>query len=122
MWGGAGILGLLIVFVIIMILMLKGPFERDPVTQVRTGVQQIDRSRDAACAANRKTITTNVTQMAVGDMGRTPPPDKIRKMVHQYQCPGGGVYRMDGEYLVFCTEHFPPPANIIQSLMEISAP
>lgn len=118
--GGAGMLGLLIVFVIIVVLLFKGSFEKDPVTQVRTGMDQIDKSRVAACAVNRMAINTNVAQMAVGNGGRTPPLDQIRRRVHQFRCPGGGVYRMDEEYLVYCTEHYPPAASIIQSLMRIT--
>lgn len=120
---GAAFLVIIIVVVIILVVVLwGGPLRRkSPQSQVTQAQHDLQRSRTSACLMNLRVAETEMTQIVIGNMGRPPTPEQVRKEIN-IQCPGNGVILMseDGEF--YCTEHKPPPPEILRSLMTIAEP
>ena len=116
---GFSVIMLLVVVVIIMVVLLVGPFKNDPVTGVNQAVNQIDRSADAACSINRDTIKTYVTNYQLYNPGPAPTLGLLKKINSGMpECPRGGIYLIGQDGTVYCTKHFPPPAQELQRLMK----
>ena len=117
---GFYIIGVLIVVVIIFILLFKGSFNRDPVTQVTQSQTQLDRSRDSACAFNRNAIRTDLTHLRIMNPDMKMNMEVVRRQINIPNCSGKGVYLLGPDGTVYCTEHFPPPAEQMQQMLQIT--
>jgi hypothetical protein len=120
--GWASILVILIVVVIIMIVLLNGILSQDPHTQVTQANKETERTREAACAMNRRAVETNLIPWQINHMGETPSVETLRELVHGNTCPSGGVFLMAKDGTVFCTKHLPPPAGEMKNLIKLYEP
>ena len=118
--GAWGIIGLLLVVVIIMIVMLTGPFSRDPVTEVTTAQTQIDRSQAVACSANRNTIITSLTAFRINNSSVPLDSPEARQSLNLPQCPEGGFYMIGPDGTIYCSVHSPPPAEQMQRMIQLT--
>lgn len=119
---GFYIIGLLIVIVIIMVVMLKGPFSSDPVTQVTQYEQSTNRAEEAACSMNRMSIGTDLTNWRIMNPGQAINMDIIRRSLRIPNCPGGGAYLIDKDGTIYCSVHTPPPAEMLASMVQLTEP
>lgn len=113
---GYVVIVLLVVVVIIMILVLKGPMETNPTTHVTQAQTYIDRSADVACGSNRSALATDLMQMRINNNGAAISTDMLLKFSNK-QCPKGGFYMIGRDGKIYCTKHFPPPADELQEFM-----
>ena len=111
---GAAMIGLLVVLVIIMVLMLKGPLRQDPVTGVTQAQTHIDKAGDAACAMNLQSLRTELQRIRIGSGGSLPSINILRRTSPgtTYKCPRDGKVQIDDQGNVYCVKHEPPPENV----------
>jgi hypothetical protein len=116
--GGAGLIGLILVMLIVMIVILSGPFHQDPATQVTQAQTQLDRTGEVSCEQNRNALRTNLIAMQAANPGMTPNMAILRKVMGPAitQCPRGGVYAIGPDGTVYCTRHFPPPPAVLAKI------
>ena len=119
---GFYMIGLLIVVVIILVVMLMGPFHSDPVTQVTQYEESTDRAKDAACTMNRMSIQTDLTNWRIQNPGQPLDMNILRRSLRIPVCPGGGVYLIGPDGTIYCTEHNPPPADMLASMVQLTEP
>ena len=106
---GAGIIGLLIVVVIMMILTIMF-FNPDEHTGKSAPKTYIDKAGNAACLANLTMAKTQIGMIQINSPGTVITTKMLEKMGNLPQCPDGGKYvYQNGE--LYCTKHFPPPAT-----------
>jgi hypothetical protein len=114
---GFYIIGILIAVAIIFILVGRGYFDKDPVTQKRQADLYIDNSKDSACTANRQVVASEITALSFST-GQRANIHVIRKKLAGKVCPGKGKYQVDAEGKVYCTEHSPPPEGAVVEDLE----
>ena len=119
---GGAIIALLVVLAIIFALIMLGPFSRDTETQVTQSQTYIDRSADVACAANRNAIKTNLTNLRMMNPGMPMDIELIKRRIPIPPCPGHGAYLIGPDGEVYCTKHFPPPAEMLEKMVTLSDP
>lgn len=108
---GFAILGILLALAIILI--LSGHyFTKDEASQKTYVETQIDKSTDAACAANRRTLEGSVSAWQVSHFNEQPTAEKLRKARYSVpRCPDGPEYIITPEGNVYCPVHYPPPGK-----------
>ena len=111
---GAAMIGLLVVLVIIMILMLRGPLRQDPVTRVTQAQQDIEKAGDAACAMNLQSLRTELQTIRINSGGALPSINILRrtKAGTAFTCPRAGKYQIDDQGEVYCAKHASPPDSV----------
>ena len=106
---GFYMIGLLMVLAIILILTGEGYFKKNAqgITQAQL---YTDRSRDSACAINRNQLKTKISMDIVNNMGQVPSKYTLQAKYanNSTKCPGEGVFSVDGQGAIYCSEHAPP--------------
>lgn len=116
---GSSILAILIVIAIILVIVMAGPMDFVPETQVTQAQNNIEKSADAACAVNRNSIRTDLTQMVILNNAQMPDIETLRQRFRQ-TCPRGGAYMLDPDSReLYCTQHYPPPAQLLTKLVTL---
>lgn len=121
---GFYLIGLLLVLLIIIVLMLKGPFGpgSDTKSQVTTAQMSLNRANTSVCASNRLTLQTNLINWRMTHLGETPTIEKIRQSgINISSCPHRGAYLLGPDGAVYCTEHNPPPAEQLSQMITLTA-
>jgi len=112
---GFTFIGLLIVLVIIMILVgnQMGGTNGNPSLQKIT----VDRSKNAACLANRTTIVTQFNMWAIDNPGRVPTVKDLEDgRINVPRCPEGGEYTILQNGGIHCTKHDEPIGDVIRKM------
>lgn len=122
---GASALALLIVVAIILFLSF-GYFggedaPKDKVQEVKQGIRDIEKARVVTCETNRVAIKTNVTMWQINNSGSKMTPE-VYSQLNLPRCPGDGIYFINDQGTVYCTDHFPPSAAEMQSLLQLTLP
>jgi hypothetical protein len=103
------------VVLIILIVMLSGPFSKEPKTQLTQAQVYTDRSADSACSMNRMGLKTQIVQFQTMNPGIPLSTELLRKKINFPQCSRGGAYMIGQDGTVYCTKHFPPPIQELQN-------
>lgn len=108
---GFTFIGILLALVIVMI--LGGHyFKKDEESQKRYVETQLDKSKDAACAANRNVLESGISSWMISHPGEKPTLEKLRRdRVSAPKCPEGPEYIFDDKGNVYCPIHYPPPGS-----------
>ena len=102
---GFYLIGLLIALMIIMILTGKY-MGGDKSTNTPPVTTNIDRSKKAACSANRLQLQTSIQMWSVTHPGETPTLEKLREARYTVPtCPSGGEYTIGESDQVTCSVH-----------------
>ena len=103
--GGFYLIGLLIALLIIMILTgkyMSGDRERG----VPPAQTNIDKSKSAACSANRMQMQTQIQMWSINHLGETPTVEKLRQAnINVPRCPAGGEYYITPKGDILCSVH-----------------
>lgn len=104
---GSGILGLLIVVVILLILtwVYLAP---DSKTHITTAQTHIEKTRDAVCDYNIKTMESQMTMLQTSDSSAPITTATLERKGYLLKCPGGGSYVIKNGK-IYCAKHSPPP-------------
>jgi hypothetical protein len=125
---GSALIGILIVVVIIIVVVMIGPFgsEKNPASKVEREVSMaqssIDRSADATCALNRRTFENELVQARILNGGQLPSVEELRRRFSNKHCPRGGAILVGQDGKIYCTRHFPPPVQELQSMITLFEP
>ena len=106
---GFYLIGLLIALLIIMI--LTGKFMTgDEKSGTGGAINALDKSKAAACSANRMQLQTQLQMWAVSHPGEEATLENLRAANYSIpRCPAGGEYTITGQGQVNCSIHDPAP-------------
>lgn len=117
---GFAFLIIIIAFVVIALMVVLGPMATNQTTQLTQAQTNIDKGRAAACAMNRQAIHTQITAYIATHPGVAMDSPEIQKRVDDMaRCPGDGVYKIGPNGQVYCTQHAPPPANMLANMVTL---
>ncbi|MBN1900212.1 hypothetical protein JW926_02660 [Candidatus Sumerlaeota bacterium] len=108
---GFTFIGILLALVIIMI--LGGYyFKKDEISQTSYVETQLDKSRSAACAVNRQTLSAHVASWSISHSGEQITVEKLRRDgINVPRCPDNVDYEIGSNGEVYCPVHYPPPTH-----------
>ena len=108
---GFTFIGILLALVIIMI--LGGHyFKKDEESQKMYVETQLDKSRNAACAANRQTFSAHVASWSILNHGEQITIEKLRRdKINVPRCPNNVDYEIGSNGEVYCPIHYPAPTH-----------
>ncbi|MBN1868228.1 hypothetical protein JW916_13160 [Candidatus Sumerlaeota bacterium] len=109
---GFYLIGLLIVIAILFILYGKELLP-DKTTGKSTQDMALERSKGAACTANRQALSVQITAWSLNHSGETATVERLRQDgVNVPPCPEGGVLSIGADgHTIYCSIHDPAPGD-----------
>lgn len=107
---GFYLIGLLIALMIIMI--LTGKFMTgDEKSGTEGAIHSLDKSKAAACSANRMSLQTQLQMWSISHPGEEITLEKLRAANYSIpKCPAGGEYSISKQGYIHCSIHDPDPS------------